>query len=89
MVWSLSKLIRNTDVIESNLYLPTVSFIIAAYNEEKVIREKIVNTLSLDYPKELFQIIIVSDGSDDNTAKIVSEYEESGIIGLHENNSFL
>ena len=63
---------------------PTVSFIIAAYNEEKVIRNKILNTLALDYPAEKFQIIIVSDGSDDKTHEIVSEYAESGIIGLHE-----
>lgn len=80
-----SKLKNNDVILEDGMDFPTISFIIAAYNEEKVIREKIINTLSLDYPKDLFQIIIVSDGSDDNTANIVSEYKESGIIGLHEN----
>lgn len=63
--------------------LPSISFIIAAYNEEKIIREKILNDLDLDYPKEKLEIIIVSDGSSDNTPKIVNEYQDAGIISLH------
>lgn len=47
---------------------PTVSIIIPAYNEERNIEKKIRNTLSLDYPRERMEIIIGSDGSDDNTA---------------------
>ena len=39
--------------------LPTISFIVAAYNEEKVIEEKILNTLRIDYPKELVEVIVV------------------------------
>jgi len=62
---------------------PSVSFIIAAYNEEKVIREKIENTFSIDYPTEKFEFIIVSDGSSDSTPKIVEEFSDS-IIGLFE-----
>ncbi len=46
--------------------LPTISFIVAAYNEEKVIRKKLLNTLSIDYPKNKLEIIVVSDGSDDS-----------------------
>ncbi len=64
--------------------LPAVSFIIAAYNEEKVIAKKIENTLAIDYPKDIFQIIVVSDGSSDDTNKIVSGYSEQSVIGLHE-----
>lgn len=63
---------------------PKVSFIIAAYNEELVIKQKITNTLSLEYPKDKFEIIIVSDGSDDSTPDIVREYSSEGIIGLHQ-----
>ncbi len=65
-------------------YRFSISFVIAAYNEEKVIAEKIRNTLQLDYPKELVEIIVVSDGSNDDTADIVKSFATSGVIGLHE-----
>lgn len=58
---------------------PYTTFIISAYNEEKGIRRKIENTLELDYPKNLIQIIVVSDGSTDGTIQIVREYEKRGI----------
>lgn len=54
--------------------LPQVSLIIAAHNEEKVIRQKIINSLNLDYPEDLLSIIIVSDGSTDRTNDIVNEF---------------
>ncbi|MFH1868334.1 MAG: glycosyltransferase family 2 protein [Candidatus Omnitrophota bacterium] len=62
---------------------PSVTLIIPAYNEEKVIEEKIKNSLSIDYPKDKLEIIIASDGSTDNTTKIVKKYEESSIT-LHD-----
>jgi len=62
----------------------TVSFIIAAYNEERVIGEKINNTLALDYPRERLEIIVVSDGSDDRTPEIVQQYEAQGVRLLHQ-----
>lgn len=51
-------------------YRPPVSIIISVYNEEGVIREKIANTLQLVYPEELFEILVVSDGSTDRTNAI-------------------
>jgi cellulose synthase/poly-beta-1,6-N-acetylglucosamine synthase-like glycosyltransferase len=64
--------------------LPTLSIIIAAYNEEKVIADKIENVLSLDYPQERLEIIIASDGSDDQTNQIVSGHpsEQVKLIAL-------
>jgi cellulose synthase/poly-beta-1,6-N-acetylglucosamine synthase-like glycosyltransferase len=59
--------------------LPFVSVIIAAYNEEKEIGEKLNNLLSLDYPKDRLEIVIASDGSTDRTDVIVRGYEEHGI----------
>jgi lipopolysaccharide/colanic/teichoic acid biosynthesis glycosyltransferase/cellulose synthase/poly-beta-1,6-N-acetylglucosamine synthase-like glycosyltransferase len=50
---------------------PSVSVILAAYNEERVIREKIENLLSLDYPADRLEILIGSDGSSDRTVEIV------------------
>lgn len=61
-------------------FYPTVSLLVAAYNEEKVIREKIENSLSLDYPKDKLKIVIISDGSEDKTDEIVREYEKDGVV---------
>lgn len=63
---------------------PTVSFIIAAFNEGLVIEDKIKNTLLLDYPKDKLQIIVVSDGSSDSTENIVRTFESKGVVSLHE-----
>lgn len=52
----------------------TVSLYIAAYNEEKVIAEKIENSLALDATNCKFEIVIGSDGSTDRTNDIVKEY---------------
>lgn len=70
---------------ESTLYsfteLPSVTLIIAAYNEESIIRKKIENTLLLSYPLNKLNYIVVTDGSTDNSAVIVAEYPQ--IILLH------
>jgi cellulose synthase/poly-beta-1,6-N-acetylglucosamine synthase-like glycosyltransferase len=53
--------------------LPIVSLIIAAYNEEAVIKAKVENALALEYPRELLEIIVASDGSTDTTVEIARE----------------
>jgi biofilm PGA synthesis N-glycosyltransferase PgaC len=63
------------------LNLPTVTILIAAYNEELLIEEKIENTLSLDYPKDKIQLIVITDGSTDQTAEKVSKYNT--VLLLH------
>ena len=60
-------------------YEPTVTIIIPVYNEEKVIREKIENTLSLEYSAEKREILVVSDASDDRTPEIVRRYRGDGV----------
>jgi cellulose synthase/poly-beta-1,6-N-acetylglucosamine synthase-like glycosyltransferase len=52
----------------------SVSMIIAAYNEEEVIRGKVNNCLALDFTPAKAEIIIVSDGSTDKTNAILSEF---------------
>ena len=52
-------------------HLPTVSFVIAAYNEAAVIARKLENTLALDYPPDRLEVMVVSDGSTDATEDIV------------------
>lgn len=48
---------------------PTVSLIVAAYDEEAVIADKVANALALDFPRERLQIIVASDGSGDATVE--------------------
>ena len=58
---------------------PSLSLIIAAYNEEEVIAERVENALASDYPAESLEIIIVSDGSSDATEAIVAGYATRGV----------
>src|SRR5690606_18371025 len=60
--------------------LPTCSVLIAAYNEESCIRQKIENTLALNYPSHLIHYFIVTDGSTDSTNQIVSEYSAVNLL---------
>ena len=55
---------------------PSVSLIIAAYNEEENIGERLQNALALDYPQEALEIIVASDGSTDRTETIVGRYTD-------------
>ena len=58
----------------STKFLPTVSILVSAYNEEAVIERKIHNILSIDYPKDKLQVLIGDDGSADRTAEIIAGY---------------
>ncbi len=51
---------------------PPVSLVVAAYNEESCIAEKVKNSLALDYPADRFELLIGSDGSTDRTNGIVA-----------------
>ncbi len=60
--------------------LPSITMIIIAHNEERIIREKIDNCRKLDYPAGLFSVRIVSDGSTDGTTAILEEYDDITLI---------
>lgn len=59
--------------------LPPVTLLIAAYNEQDVISDKLENSLTQDYPAEKLHILVAADGSQDRTAEIVSSYSGRGI----------
>lgn len=59
--------------------LPLVTLVVTAHNEASRIKEKIENCLSLDYPRDRFEITIVSDASDDGTDEIVRKYAHRGV----------
>jgi cellulose synthase/poly-beta-1,6-N-acetylglucosamine synthase-like glycosyltransferase len=55
-------------------HTPKVSLIIVAYNEAAVIEKKLDNVFSLNYPSEMLEVIVASDGSDDGTNELVKDY---------------
>ena len=57
----------------------TVSVVMAVYNGADFIRPKLESLLALDYPRELVQILVVSDGSTDATNAIVREFSARGV----------
>ena len=57
--------------VERKPFFPKVSIVIAARNEENYIAEKLQSLLHLDYPRELLDILVVSDGSKDQTNSIL------------------
>ena len=68
----LGKVLKRKETYRNN-YEPTVTIMIVAHNEEKVIREKLLNVLSLNYPKKKITILVTSDNSTDKTNEIVEE----------------
>jgi cellulose synthase/poly-beta-1,6-N-acetylglucosamine synthase-like glycosyltransferase len=61
---------------------PRVSLIVAAYDEEEVIADKIANALALDYPRELLELVVASDGSTDRTAEIARQAGADVVLEL-------
>lgn len=65
--------------IRKGNYYPQVSLLIAVYNEENLIKKRLDNILSLSYPKDKLEVIIISDACNDRTEEIVKDYEKEGI----------
>src|SRR5690606_14517884 len=72
------KLLRNVyrgrQLIKDYSYLPTVTVMVVAHNEENVILEKLENIIKLDYPKEKIEFLVASDNSTDKTNEIVRDF---------------
>jgi cellulose synthase/poly-beta-1,6-N-acetylglucosamine synthase-like glycosyltransferase len=67
VVWLLARVSRRR--VSRAEITPRVSVVIACHNEAKNIEARIENLLALDYPEELLEVIVVSDGSSDLTAE--------------------
>jgi len=57
----------------------SVSLIIPAYNEESVLGEKLENSLAIEYPSDRLEIVVASDGSQDETVNIARGFEDRGV----------
>ncbi|MCU7930678.1 MAG: glycosyltransferase family 2 protein [Candidatus Thiodiazotropha sp. (ex Codakia rugifera)] len=71
----VGKIRKEANEVVDEDFFPSVSILLPVHNESAVIEEKLNNILKLDYPKNLIEIIIVSDGSTDNTLEIVENYK--------------
>lgn len=65
-------------------YEPTVCLFVTAYNEKDFVRQKVENSLSLDYPKNKIQFLWVTDGSDDGTPDLLKAWPEIEVHHLSE-----
>ncbi|OAQ40812.1 glycosyl transferase [Pedobacter psychrophilus] len=82
----IKRLFSKPFIFNQTTTLPSVALIIAAYNEESIIKEKIEDCLALDYPKEKLRIIFITDGSSDKTPKIVAENNAVELLHIEERN---
>lgn len=73
IVWIVARL-RNQAVLKAEI-APRVSIVIACHNEQDNIDRRIRNLLECDYPAELMEIVIVSDGSTDFTAEVARRHQ--------------
>jgi cellulose synthase/poly-beta-1,6-N-acetylglucosamine synthase-like glycosyltransferase len=63
--------LRERRVAKDATWEPSVSVIVAAYNEESVIDRRVENLLELDYPADRLEVVVASDASDDRTNALV------------------
>ena len=76
LVWLLAKWFGRIERLDSDdpTSLPTVSMLIAAHNEEAFISQRVANAFELDYPSHLIEVVVASDGSTDQTNKLVRQF---------------
>jgi len=70
----INKLFKGKKIKKDYNHLPTVTVMVVAHNEEKVILDKLLNVIKLDYPNENIEILIASDNSTDKTNDIVRDF---------------
>ena len=61
-------------------WTPKISVIIPAYNESEHLGKCLQTLLELDYPEDQIEIIVVDDGSTDNTNEVARSYEKNGVV---------
>lgn len=66
---------------------PKVTILIPAYNESKLIGNCLKSTLDLNYPKDKLEVIVIDDGSTDDTYKVAKQYENQGVKVLTKKNA--
>ena len=74
-------------VPEKSNWEPTISIVIPAYNEQGNISRCLDSILASDYPKKKLEILVIDDGSTDDTLKLAKQYEKRGVKAFHKKNT--
>lgn len=61
-------------------FTPTVSILVPVHNNAVALRAKLANLAALDYPRELLQIIVISDGSTDDTLAVAQQWQDPPVV---------
>lgn len=77
LIWIFSRFVFRPKLKQTEF--PHLTLLIAAFNEEKVIAQKIENSLQLDYPRDRLQILVMDDGSEDSTQAIIKSFSDRGV----------
>lgn len=83
LVWIIVKIkeaFRKPQTYPVTEEYPMVTLLIAAYNEQDYIEEKMKNCLAIDYPKDRLKIVWVTDGSTDSTPELLAQYPENTVL---------
>jgi cellulose synthase/poly-beta-1,6-N-acetylglucosamine synthase-like glycosyltransferase len=82
-LWVIARLRgREATAVDPPADLPTVSLIIVAHDEEEVIAHRLRNARDLDYPRELLELIVASDGSSDRTVELARAADADVVLDL-------
>jgi len=66
----------NSSLSNDHNFFPEVTLVISAHNEDKVLEDKLRNSIDLQYLEDKFEILVVSDASTDRTDEIVKQWSE-------------
>ena len=72
--WLRLRMLWRSRPVMRGAITPTISVVMVVRNEEKIVESKLRNLLSLDYPADQLEIVVVSDGSTDDTEQILQDY---------------
>jgi cellulose synthase/poly-beta-1,6-N-acetylglucosamine synthase-like glycosyltransferase len=67
----------------SDAELPSVAIVVPCFNEERTVAATIDSLLAIDYPKDKFEIIVVDDGSQDNTLAVAKGFESDQRVHVY------
>ena len=81
-VWLRFRLLWSSRPVRRGTIVPTISVVMIVRNEEKALEPKLQNLLSLDYPRDRTQIVVVSDGSTDATEHILRTYARDARVHI-------
>jgi cellulose synthase/poly-beta-1,6-N-acetylglucosamine synthase-like glycosyltransferase len=80
----LKRRFAKTRMVEDPEAEPHVTLLVAAYNERDYVKDKVRNSLELDYPREKLHLIWVTDGSDDGSTEMLAAYPEVTVCHIPE-----